>query len=110
MRRAFDHFGSPLIQALARRLRSDERGTVNLRWYSQQDPARGGLLRTDAVLLAVLEELTEGDSELLAQFLHCFAMEADHRAQAENPNNEYAVALVELDPRRIPLCFIVFMV
>jgi hypothetical protein len=110
VRRAFDHFGSPLIHALARRLRSDERGTVNFRRYSQQDPARGGLLRTDAVLLAVLEELIEGDSELLAQFLHRFAMEADHRAQAEDPTNECVSALVDLDPRRLPVCFIVFMV
>jgi len=46
---------------------------------------------------AVAEELIESDSELLAQFLHRFAMEADHRAQAENPANEYVVALVELD-------------
>ena len=39
------HFGSPLVQALARRLRRDEGSSMHLRRHSQQHLSRGGALR-----------------------------------------------------------------
>ncbi len=69
---------------------------MHLGRHAKQNFSRGGFLWAHTLLLAVGNVVVHGRHELLAQLVNGFAMEADHRANAQHPADENVVAFVVL--------------
>ena len=81
----FEHFGGPLIEALACRLRGNQCRAVHFRWHSQHELARRGLLRTNRLFLAVAQELFDGRLQRGTQLGHGFTV-TGNRMPTQSPH------------------------